>query len=168
MYNEEQRPVIKIELSKTDKLIESIALAGLLFMWLYVLYAFTKLPDTIPIHYNYHGKADNYGSKYVIFILPLVISALFLLLTILNHYPHKFNYLKKITEDNAMQQYKAATKSLRIVKLVIVLFMNDVVFSIIKGADTKETSLGFWFLPLFLLAIILPIVVLLIKANKSN
>jgi uncharacterized membrane protein len=39
----------------------------------YAIYLFPLLPDTIPTHFNIEGKADGWGSKDSIFLLPSIL-----------------------------------------------------------------------------------------------
>jgi len=39
----------------------------------YAIYLFPLLPDTIPTHFNIEGKADGWGSKGTIFLLPSIM-----------------------------------------------------------------------------------------------
>ena len=83
--------------------------------------AFFTLPETIPTHYNALGQVDNYGSKTLLFLLPAIASIIFVGITKLNKYSHIFNYTVTIKQANAKSQYTAATRLLRILKLICVL-----------------------------------------------
>jgi uncharacterized membrane protein len=96
-----ERPKIKLELTTTDKILEMLGWASILAVWVLILATYTNLPDTIPIHYNGAGQADGFGEKNYIFILPLAATALFVGMTILNKFPHVFNYPINITPHNA-------------------------------------------------------------------
>ena len=87
MLNKSERPVIKIELTTADKMAEVIGVLVLVTFWAVTLFYYSKLPDTIPTHYNISGQADDHGSKTTILLLPVVGTILFLALhlTTLNH-----------------------------------------------------------------------------------
>ena len=116
-----ERPVIKIELSPADSLIEKLVFWGLAILWMYTIYAYFNLPATIPIHYNLKGEIDGYGHKVTILILPLVMSIVISGITFINKYPHYFNYSSTMKTENAAQQYTLATRLLRNIKLSIVI-----------------------------------------------
>ena len=80
-------------------------------MWLLTFYAIViaSLPDTIPIHFNLKGTPDGYGKKLNLLITPLVSTVIYIGMTIINRYPHLFNYPVKINEKNAVEQYLLAT-----------------------------------------------------------
>ena len=110
------RPKIKLNLSKSDKVIEITSWALLIGIWVLAILNFSDLPETIPTHYNGAGEADGFGEKTNIFVLPVIGTILFIGMTILNNYPHIFNYPSTITNENAYNQYSNATRMIRILK----------------------------------------------------
>ena len=135
-----KRPKIKIELTTTDKVLEILGWASVLAIWVLTITNYTNLPDTIPIHYNSAGQADGFGEKGNILILPLMATVLFSGLTILNRFPHIFNYPVNITTDNALRQYTHATRLIRYLKLIIV-----VIFGIILARAIRTAPFSFIF-----------------------
>lgn len=102
------------------------------------------------MHYDLDGKVDIIGGKENIFALPIVATILFWGLTILNRYPHHFNCLNKITEENAHRQYSIATKMIRFLKLIVVIIFGLIEWKTIQNAQGIADGLGMWFLPMIL------------------
>ena len=127
-----------------------------------------ELPEIIPTHYNATGKADGFGNKSNILVLPIISTVLFIGLTTLNKYPHIFNYPIEITEQNALHQYTNATRMMRVLKLVIVVIFGLIVFKTIQNVNGNADGLGTWFLPLTMGLIFIPIFYFLINANKKK
>lgn len=123
-----KQPKLKIALTTTDKVLEMLGWAGVLAIWVLTIANFQHLPDTIPVHYNFAGEPDRFGSKGSLFILPVVATVLYTGLTTLNNYPHLFNYLTLITTDNARKQYTTATKIIRYIKVIIVVIFGFIVW----------------------------------------
>jgi hypothetical protein len=48
-------------------------------------------------------------------------------MTVLNRFPHIFNYTTTITEENALREYTRATRLVRYLKLTMVLILGIVV-----------------------------------------
>jgi uncharacterized membrane protein len=117
-----KRPRIKLQLNQTDKVLEIIGWISVFGIWALPLINYFDLPEIIPIHFNGAGKADRFGNKTHIFVLPIISTLLFIGLTILNKRPHVFNYPGQITKENAVHQYTYATRMMRVLKLVIVLW----------------------------------------------
>src|SRR2546428_8950316 len=93
----EARPKLIIELTKVDKLLETVCLMILVVLWLGTIAFFSKLPDQIPSHFNAAGQADDFSYKTHIFVLPIVATIIYIGMTILNKRPHIYNYLTTVT-----------------------------------------------------------------------
>jgi len=164
----ESKPKLKVELSAMDKIIEMIGWMILLIIWILTLLNFTKMPDTIPIHFNFSGQADNFGSKWTILTFPVFGTVLYVGLTILNKFPHIFNYPTKITPENALQKYIIATRMIRFLKLGLMLIFSIITYLMIYTIDGKSAGLGVWFLPFSLGIIFIPMLYFLIKSFRNK
>jgi len=80
--------------------------------------------------------------------------------------PHVFNYLVKITPENALGQYTIATKMMRFLKLAIVLIFGFITLEIIQSSTGDSSGRSGWFLPLTLGMILIPIVFFALKSLK--
>lgn len=153
----EERPIIKLTLTTSDWALELLGWAALLALWGLILTHYPNLPAIIPTHYNLAGVADDYGKKASLLLLPFVATVLFIGLTLLNRYPHQFNYLVPITPDNALSQYTAATRLLRYLKLILVVVFGLLAYQTIRQARGAATGLGVWFLPVMLALVLVPL-----------
>ena len=163
-----QRPRIKLELRTSDKIIEGLGWLSVFGIWILTLLHYFEFPEIIPIHFNGRGKADGFGGKSNLLSLPIISTALFFGLTILNKKPHLFNYPSAITEENALQQYTNATRMLRALKLVIVVIFGLIVLRTIQNVNGTADGLGTWFLPVIMAMIFIPIIYYLIKATGKK
>lgn len=163
-----ERPKIKLELKTTDKAFEILGWISIVAIWVITIKSYPKLPDTIPIHFNGLGQADGFGGKGNILALPLIATILFFGMTILNKFPHVFNYPTNITADNALRQYTNATRMIRYLKLNIVVIFGLIVWETIRNANGQTNGLGFWFLPLTLGLVFIPLTYFLIKSIKTK
>lgn len=121
-----------MRLSLTDKVAEILGWILLGILWCMAVYSYGRLPEIIPVHYR-HGVADGYGDKSGIFDLPIVGTVLFIALTVLNRFPHIFNYVEEITSENAESQYYSMTRILRFLKLFMVGIFILIVFKTVKN-----------------------------------
>ena len=163
-----KRPRIKLQLKQTDKILEVVGWVSVFGIWALTLTNYSILPEIIPIHFNGVGKADGFGNKTHIFVLPIISTLLFIGLTTLNKHPHMFNYPSQITKENAVDQYTNATRMMRVLKLVIVLLFGLIVFKTIQNVNGHAGGLGTWFLPLTMGMIFIPILYFLIKSLKQK
>ncbi len=164
----ESRPVIKLKLTTTDKIIEWLGWLLLSVMWVMVIWNFSALPGTIPIHWNFKGEVDNYAGKHSIFILPVIGSFIFAGMTILNNYPHIFNYAVKIDESNAAMQYTNVTRMIRVLKTIVVFIFLFIIFKIIQSANEDNKSLEAWSLPLVTGIIVIPVIIFIFNSFRTK
>ncbi|MEN2434438.1 DUF1648 domain-containing protein [Weeksellaceae bacterium A-14] len=61
-------------------ILRFISILVLVALWVYTGVRFPSLPQEIPVHFDFHGNPDNYGSRNMIWIEPVVATLLFLLL----------------------------------------------------------------------------------------
>ncbi|MGY6561188.1 MAG: DUF1648 domain-containing protein [Luteibaculaceae bacterium] len=162
------RPRITLNLSIADKVAEGFGWILLCTIWILTVLNYQALPEIIPIHYNAAGVPDGFGKKATILMLPLVATGLFLGLTVLNKYPHVFNYPIEITQENALKQYTSATRLLRYLKIILLLIFGGILLETIGYAHGKADGLGTWFLPLTLGLIFIPIVYVVFKAVSGK
>lgn len=161
------RPKIKLELTTIDKAFEIIGWTSILAIWVLTITSYTNLPDTIPIHYNSAGYADGFGGKATILTLPLIATILFIGMTILNKFPHIFNYPTNITADNAFRQYTNATRLIRYLKFTIVIIFGLIELRTIRNVNGQTNGLGIWFFPLTIGLIFIPLTYFVIKSFKT-
>ncbi len=118
-----------------------IALAGTAFVLQY-------MPESIPMHYDFAGNVDRYGSKYESIVFPVIILAMSLFWTILiRYYENKSNR----TEDD--KEKAAAATNIRVLEIAGLcmagMFTVMQGFNLYKayiiaksGADPSEPEFG--------------------------
>lgn len=87
----------------------------------YVLRAWGGLPDRIPVHFNARGVADGWGGKGALVAGPIIGAAVALLLAVVSRFPHRFNYIHPITEQNAQRHYTLAREMMALLRAVFAL-----------------------------------------------
>lgn len=160
----EERPKVKLELSKADKTLEIIGWLLTICVWGLTITNYPNLPDTIPTHYNGAGQVDGFGGKATILTLPLIATVLFVGMTILNKFLRIFNSPTNRTQNKALRQYTNATKMIRYLKLIVVVIFGLVAFKTIQNAKGQADGLGVWFLPMTLGLIFIPLIYFVVKS----
>ncbi len=164
------RPRIKVPLEGIDIVLELLSIACLLLMWAYLFIEYPKLPDTIASHFNAKGEADGYSNKVYLWFVPLISTAMYIGLFVLNKYPHAHNYMINITEENALKNYRFSTRIVRIVNTLTVIMFAYIIYYIVQSAKEQDIQFSSWFLPIVIsFSVLLPIGILLYnrKINKS-
>ena len=162
------RPRIGIGLTTGDKILEIAGWVLVIFIWAMTILKYPSLPESIPMHFNASGQVDGYGGRGTILLLPVLSAILFGGLTILNKYPHIFNYPVPVTDENAERQYRYATRLIRYIKLILVLIFLCIEFQTIQTASGKSAGLWHWFLPVTMVLVFVPIVFFIFKAVRSK
>lgn len=153
-----KRPRLKVPFESVDIFVELLSVSIVLIMWIYAIYTYVDLPDTIPTHFNSKGEPDEFGSKATLWIVPGLATIMYIGIFVLNKYPHLHNYMVNINEDNAMKNYRFSTRILRGVNFLCVLLMAYITYKTIEVAKGTDFTLGNWFLPVVVgISIILPI-----------
>ena len=168
MKNEPVRPRIKLKRTTIDWVLEFAAFAFLVILITLPLMYLKTLLESIPVHFNAAGQPDDYGSRSSLWFLPLTGAFMYLMFTILEGFPQIYNYPVQITPENAVIQYRLATRLMRILKTVILLTFSIISFQTIKTATGGATGLGKAFLPVFLLLTFVPIIFYLVQAINNR
>ena len=162
------RPKIKIENEPIDWIVQSIGIIGIILLIGLPIFHYSSLPDIIPRHYGFNGKPDGFSGKGIIWTLPAIGLVMYAGMAILTKFPHIFNYLIEITSENAERQYKIATKLLRFLNTIIVCVFCYITYATIQTALGKQSGLGSYFTPIFMVLIFGSIGIYLYKSIKEN
>jgi uncharacterized membrane protein len=164
----ENQPKLTIERTPVDWIFELLAILGLFALLGVSVYYYPKLPDTIPSHFNGSGLPDKYEGKSFFWVLPGISVFLYILLSVINLFPHRFNYPFKITQQNAFRQYTLGTRLIRYIKMILVWLFFHITLSVVRSANHSEQGLGSWSMPVFLAFIFIPIIVYFILSYKKS
>ncbi len=137
-----ERPVINIARSKTDRLVDGITIGIVVLCWLTVVENYRNLPEIIPMHFGTNGKADGFGSKIFLYLLPILATLIVVLFSYLITKPHIFNYSVNITGQNAEKQYRGAITMLRWLKLIVAALFLFLVHIVLAAAVRKESDIS--------------------------
>jgi hypothetical protein len=102
-----------------------------------------------------------------LWLLPVIATVCYVGITMLNKYPHIFNYPTEVTESNAPKLYVMTVRMLRIIKLAILFTFTEIILSTYFTAMGIANGLGVWFLPLNLLLFFIPIASIIIRTIKK-
>ncbi|MGO4538866.1 DUF1648 domain-containing protein [Paenibacillus sp. 2TAB19] len=151
-----------------ERLHDWICFALILLSYVFLIFKWSDLPATIPIHYNARGVADGWGGRATLFILPTIALILYAGLTLLRRIPHHFNYIVQITEQNAVAQYRLSLMLLSWIKLEIVVLFGYIQWSTIQNAAGLSSGLGIWMLPVSLFILLGTILIAITRMRKSR
>ena len=144
---------------KNKNIISMLLFLLLCILWMISIYAFINSPDTVPIHMNYKGEVDDYGSKYSIFLLPVIATILMFLFEWLVKNPEKsFKHSwgnEKISAENKATLLSLSIILMRYFQILIMVLFIFLVF-VFYLFTQKPFVLGVWFFWLTLILFIVP------------
>ncbi|MDD2498931.1 MAG: DUF1648 domain-containing protein [Desulfitobacteriaceae bacterium] len=123
---------------------------AVLFLIVMVVRYWPTLPNTLPTHFGGTGIPDEWGGKSFALILPVVSFVLYIILTVCGRFPHTFNYICPITEENVFIQYAMARTMLSALKLEMIVMFTYIEWVTFQVALGQSEGLGDWFLPVTL------------------
>ena len=102
------RPRYELERTPLHGVFDIAAWVFVVCNALVVFYYWPDLPERVPSHLNAAGEVDGWSSPMFMWFLPALSLVLVAGLSWLERYPHTYNYLWPITEENAKTQYRLA------------------------------------------------------------
>jgi len=163
-----KRPVLSIPRSELERMLEIIAIGGLVFGIFILLQSWSTLPDSIPAHFKFSGEVDRWGSKMELLLLPGLSLILYLGLTILSKYPHIYNYAVEITEENAKRQYHIARTMICWLKTEIVCIFTFIEWKSIQIALKQATASDMKFLTIMVVVVLVTMFYYVLKMFKEK
>lgn len=155
---------MKIALDKYDKIWEAISISFLLTIAALITFTLPTLPDTIPIHFNFQGKADGFGSKYILWLVFGLAFLTYSIFTIISLRPGL--YKSRMTENNIEEQYKLTAKMTRATKMYILLFFVLLTIFMLQATQGKWMEHVPYLILIFFVLILTPTFYYLIKLIK--
>lgn len=164
-----ERFAMKLKYTRFQKALEFITLIILCSIWIYIIISWSTFPNIIAGNYDFYGKINKWSYKNDILKTPIMCTAIYVLLTVVQFFPSLWRMPVRITEQN------------REFVLTNVIAWNSAIkmeligaFSYITYASGKVQVLGGWFFPLCFATIIctagyffLKIKINEIKINRS-
>ena len=160
-------PVLEIRRSTLEWVLEALAASAVIY-GLVLLIPYADIPDKIPSHFGASGEADAWGSKSLLLLLTGINVALYVGLTVLSRFPHKFNYPWPITEENARRQYELARMLMCVLKVATAGIFTYISHMTLETAAGNAQGLGTGFLPAILFGTFVPIAVYLLFAHRAR
>ncbi len=164
----QEHPNIQTKLNTGDYIWEAIALLSLLALIAIPIFFYSSLPNQIPVHYDFSGTPDRFGSKASLFALPAIGLFLYLLLTTVNKYPKLFSFYNRAKAEHFAYHYGIATWMTRAIKAIVLFGLAYINWGSVQTALGKWAGLSTWFLIVFLGSLFGVIGWYLYKANQHK
>lgn len=162
------RPQLNLQQPKWQKTLNVFSYTLFIIASLVSIISLFSLPAEVPIHFNFAGEADNYGSKYFLLLLPIITIITFLPLEALERKPHLHNYMAQLNETNVQDYYALSTATVNLVKNGTVIVFALLQFEILLQAFETNFVIGPLLIILIALLIFGPIVWNVIQSKKLS
>ena len=153
----EYRPDITIPKSTLQKIANAVGYGVFIVGVLYSIISLSTLPSEVPIHFNFVGEADGWGSKYVLLVLPLIGIVTVLALEAVEKRPHIHNYPQYMNEANVRQFYEVSVRTSNLIKNGTLLIFGLLQIEIVQSAKSAQFTFGVTLVRVIVVALFVPI-----------
>ncbi|WP_160670038.1 DUF1648 domain-containing protein [Clostridium sp. C8-1-8] len=163
-----RRPILKIPHSNLERILEVIAIASMIIQIAMLTAYWSRIPQRIVTHIGIDGRPDRWGGRVELFVLPIISVVLYVLFTTLSKFPHIFNYIVDINEENARYQYENARTLMIAIKSEMLIFFTIFQYNYLMDALNRKSYFGQWVLPIFIITIFGTLVYFIRKSIKNK
>ena len=139
---------MKIKNSLADIIMEVLGLVMLIGTSLYLVIRWPSIPDKLPMHYNFAGEIDRWGGKGEILFLVVMVWILYLMISLVEHFPSVWNTGVQVTLENRMRVYRTLKYMVKTLKLAMTLVFTFLIFTTVAA-----TPLPAWFSAVYVILI---------------
>lgn len=136
--------------------LEVAGLALLAFLWwitLSALYGTNRLPSRIPTHFDLAGNANAWGPPSSLWLLPVVATVIYALITLVSFFPAAFNYPVHVTPENRPRLQNLSQQMVAWLKVDLAILFAVLQWSILASVRSGHGHLSFWIVPFFLVLV---------------
>ncbi len=162
------RPVLDLEPTGLERALIVLAWMAAALSVGVVLYYWPRLPAEVPQHFNSRGEVNGWGSRGLVPFLPALSLVLVAGLTWLMRYPHLYNYLWPITEENARRQYQLANQMLAAITAVTSFMFAMLSWGICRIAVGESESMAPYLMPVMMVLLFGSIGVYFARAHRER
>ena len=126
--------------------LNALALLILLGTVIFLMVYWKRLPDQVPAHYDARGQIDDWGGKGMLILEPIMMLALYVV----------FSVSKTLRFRSMGKEVRVPAPELMFPAFKLVLLAG---ISYMAVCTALARPLGVWFLPVFIGAVFLPLIV---------
>ena len=150
--------------TRFDKILNALSAVLLIGTVLVVVLYWSRLPEQVPIRYDFSGNVTGWGGKGSMFIWPIVGIVFYIILSFVEHMPpEQWNTGVKVTSQNKEWVYKNIRHSLSTMKLLFAVLMSVITLTMAAGR-----RLSLWVIGLEILIITVNTIFWLVRASRGK
>jgi uncharacterized membrane protein len=158
----------KIDYKKVNMIMDAISALSIIGMIVCTFFLWKNSLDPVPMHYNFNGEVDTYGSKSSMLILLFIDVICYVGIALLSKYPEVYNYCVEINEENREKQFLMAQTFMKAINAEITVIFFYIQLHTLIGITTGRQNLSVGFMPLFLIILFGTIGFYILKSRKSK
>lgn len=160
-----ERPKLTLKKTPLEFIFDGVTVVLFMVSVMYLLSQWSSLPAKVPTHYNAVGDVTRWGSKWGMLTTPIIAIVMWISMTVLEKYPHVYNYLR-LTKENVRAQYVNARQMVNVLKNIITLVFAYVMWKDTQVALHYDEAIGVWFLPVFFIVVFGPMIYFIIRSFR--
>lgn len=153
---------------KLERGLSWMALSGIATMTALIATVWSRLPETIPRHFDLAGNPDGFGPRMLIWTLPAIAALLFVVLSLAGYVIHRVRRTESIVPDNLGRRVALARELLGVIKVIIAWSFFWLTWESIASAMNDNSRISAGFLPLFLLVLFGTIVIYVVRIGRAR
>lgn len=140
--------------------------------WLVPLAAMSSLPEQIPIHFDFAGNPDGYGSRATVWLTPIIATFLGFLAIVLLRYPSSFNVpgradIAALPEKQRLPIHDLMREMLLAIFVVVQMIMLSVTGLIIAFVTAKTFTFPSYLILSFVVTPLAVVIVYLVRVSRA-
>lgn len=146
-----------------DRLMNWLSLLLLLGTTVFLVVSWPHIPAEVPMHFNALGEIDRWGGKGGLLVLPVIGWAVYVLMTVVEHFPSLWNTGVQITVENRARVYRLLGHLLSTLKL-----LTTAMFAGLTLWCPLARPLPGWFLPVVLVVLFGDMIYWLVRVIRAR
>jgi uncharacterized membrane protein len=162
------RPRLDIPRAQVEVFVELAAAVVILCAIAYLGAAWPSLPSRIPVHFNISGQPDRWGDRSSLLLEFAIMLGVYIGLTVLQRFPHIYNYPFGLTLQNVHRQYLLARQLLVFIKGEVVCIFAFIGWRTVQVAMGKSRFPAAGFPLVMILCLFGTIVWYFVRASRAR
>jgi uncharacterized membrane protein len=132
------------------RVVNAVGICALVVLWGVLAVHWGDVPDRVPTHFNAAGLPNAWGPKSALFILPLIGTGMYVMLTAIGRAQHmKLNVPKGVDADQP-EVRREVRGLLTVLKTILAVSFAYIEFRSMMTAMGMVDGLGAWMMPVML------------------
>jgi len=135
------------------KTIEVLCLLAIILLIGIPAYHLDHLPEQIPSHFDFLGKADGFSNKSVIWTLPIIGVVLYIILTLVGRIPFHKQPMDPTPIQDQKEQHEISMHLVAMLKMIVLWIFVIMIAQVVYIAHEETPALPYGLTAGFLVAI---------------